>query len=377
MPTNLPAEARAKWLKVMEAKSPEEKLRALEEFLSSVPKHKGTEKLVKQIKKQMAQLRKEIERKRAQRRGKGRSLFIKKSGDAQIAILGLVNEIKLSIMQSLTNARINMNSYVQSKPLVGTFNYEGVHFQLIDIPPFYPGFSETTFGTQLVALVRNVDAVILALSKNLDLKYQVEIIERELEKSNILIRKPKTIVEIQRKGEGGITVIGTLKNCTISDVQKLLHSYKIYHAYVKIYGEATLDDIEEALFRAVIYKPAVIVVEKGASLKLNQKKNCINVPILIFDPSSVDSFVKYLGSTLMKVLDLIKVYTREPSGKVAEKPLVIKRGTTVGEVAKMIHSYLYENFKYAKIWSRHSKISYQKVGKDYVLHDGDIIQIVT
>ncbi len=40
MPANLPPEAKAKWLKVMEAKTPEEKLKALEEFLSAVPKHK-------------------------------------------------------------------------------------------------------------------------------------------------------------------------------------------------------------------------------------------------------------------------------------------------------------------------------------------------
>ncbi|WP_243679512.1 hypothetical protein [Vulcanisaeta souniana] len=40
MPANLPPEAGKKWEKVMEAKTPEEKLRALEEFLSAVPKHK-------------------------------------------------------------------------------------------------------------------------------------------------------------------------------------------------------------------------------------------------------------------------------------------------------------------------------------------------
>jgi hypothetical protein len=46
MPTNLPAEARAKWAKVMEAKTPEEKILALQEFISAVPKHKGTENLL-------------------------------------------------------------------------------------------------------------------------------------------------------------------------------------------------------------------------------------------------------------------------------------------------------------------------------------------
>jgi hypothetical protein len=33
MPANLPAEAKSKWKKVMDAKTPEEKLQALQEFL--------------------------------------------------------------------------------------------------------------------------------------------------------------------------------------------------------------------------------------------------------------------------------------------------------------------------------------------------------
>lgn len=55
--TNLPAEAKAKFAKYMDAKTPEEKLRALEEFLSSVPKHKGTENLVRWARRRMAELR--------------------------------------------------------------------------------------------------------------------------------------------------------------------------------------------------------------------------------------------------------------------------------------------------------------------------------
>ncbi|MEM1643567.1 MAG: GTP-binding protein, partial [Desulfurococcaceae archaeon] len=61
MVTNLPAEARAKWLKVMEARSIEEKIEALEEFLSSVPKHKGTENLREWATKRLAELREEVE----------------------------------------------------------------------------------------------------------------------------------------------------------------------------------------------------------------------------------------------------------------------------------------------------------------------------
>ena len=86
MPANLPAEAKAKWLKVMEARSPREKLEALKEFLSCVPKHKGTEKLVMHARRQMAILRREIEAEKRRRAGKGPTFFVEKEGDVQVVM---------------------------------------------------------------------------------------------------------------------------------------------------------------------------------------------------------------------------------------------------------------------------------------------------
>jgi len=62
LPANLPAEARHKWNEVTLTKNPETKLQLMDEFLSLVPKHKGTDKLCGQVKRQMAQLREEIEK---------------------------------------------------------------------------------------------------------------------------------------------------------------------------------------------------------------------------------------------------------------------------------------------------------------------------
>lgn len=62
MPTNLPAEAKAKWVKYLEAKTTEEKIQALEEFLSAVPKHKGTENLVAWVRRSSRSLGKSLKR---------------------------------------------------------------------------------------------------------------------------------------------------------------------------------------------------------------------------------------------------------------------------------------------------------------------------
>jgi len=86
--TNLPAEARSKWLRVMEAKTPEEKIRAIQDFLSSVPKHKGTENLVYWAKRRLAELREEAEKQRKKSKGGGISFFLEKEGAGQVLLLG-------------------------------------------------------------------------------------------------------------------------------------------------------------------------------------------------------------------------------------------------------------------------------------------------
>ncbi|MEM4004260.1 MAG: GTP-binding protein, partial [Desulfurococcaceae archaeon] len=78
MPTNLPAEAKAKWIKVMEARTIEDKIKALEDFLSSVPKHKGTERLREWATKRLAELREELEERKKKKAGARSSFFIEK-----------------------------------------------------------------------------------------------------------------------------------------------------------------------------------------------------------------------------------------------------------------------------------------------------------
>jgi len=89
--TNLPAEAKAKWLKYMEARTTEEKIKALEEFLSAVPKHKGTENLVYWAKRRLAELKEEarllrqVMDRRSESGGGQSGLSLGEKGKAEIA----------------------------------------------------------------------------------------------------------------------------------------------------------------------------------------------------------------------------------------------------------------------------------------------------
>ena len=388
MPANLPAEAKAKWAKVMEARTPSEKIKALEDFLSSVPKHKGTEKLVSQVRRQIAVLRRQIELEKKKKRGRRPGFFVEKEGDAQIVILGLTKSGKSTLLKKLTNAKVVVSDapFQTKRPVPGMMIYKGVEFQLVEAPAVIEGASSGVgWGLQTLALARNADGLILLVDAQGDLRYQYNVLVGELERARIHIKKPRVLVKVERRSQGGVIVLGKLRNCTVRDVEKMLRSYRIYHALVRIDGEAELSDIEDSLFENVVYKPALFVINKIDAVTdkdalENFKKFLEDQGLAYIEISAkngVNTSPEIIGGKLFELLNLMRIYTRKPGRKeIAEKPVVVKKGATVLDIAKLIHSQLYKNFKYARVWSSRLKFSPQRVGADFVLEDGDIVEIV-
>jgi len=74
-------------------------------------------------------------------------------------------------------------------------------------------------------------------------------------------------------------------------------------------------------------------------------------------------------------LDLICVYTKEPRGEIAEKPIVLKRGSTIRDLAEKVHKEFVEKFKFARVRRGNKKGLGILAGIDFVLEDGDIVEI--
>jgi small GTP-binding protein len=388
MPTNLPPDAKKKWAEVEETKNPPEKLRLLEEFLSLVPRHKGTAKLCVQVKKQMTNLRKEIEEKKRKKAGKsGPKIFLEKEGAAQIALIGLTNSGKSSLLSAVTNAKVevSLSLYTTREPVPGILNYEDIQFQIIEAPALMEGSADgRAWGLQTLGVARNADGIILVVDLSQGPIEQLSVIFEEMEKARILVSKPKARVEIERKFMGAglrIVVIGRLVDCSFKDVEELLKSYRVTDAFVKISGEATLDEIEDAIFQSTVYKPAIIVANKidlkGTRNSLKLLRTYVNGKLPIIAVSSEKrTCLEKLGEELFKMLDVMRIYTKEPSEREhSKKPFILKKDSTIYDLAKNIHSDFRENFNFAKVWAERLVFSPQKVGATFVLHDGDVVEI--
>lgn len=392
MPTNLPPEAMDKWEEVEAARTPREKMEKMQEFLKYVPQHKGTMKLRGEIKRKIAIIRDDLEEKKRKGTGKssgGPKLFVEKEGAAQIAVLGMTNAGKSCLLRAVTKANVVVSAtpYTTREPTPGIMDYGDVQFQVVETPAVMEGSGDgRAWGPVTLGVARNADGVILMVDLSADPVGQLELLVSELEKSRVLVTKPNGKVEIDRRHAGAalrIILVGKLVDTTMEEVEKLLKSYRINDAIVKISGEVTIDDVEDAIFETTTYKPALVVANKidvrGAEANLRILNKYVNNKLPIVAMScELKQGVDELGQAMIKSLGIIRVYTKEPGSKNdTGRPFALKRGATMGELARNIHKEFVSNFLFAMVWAKRLPFSPKKVGLNFVLDDEDIVEIHT
>jgi len=386
MVTNLPPEAKKKWFEVTLTRNPEERIRLMQEFLSLVPKHKGTDKMVAHIRRQISQLRDEVEKRKRARRGRAPSYFPEKTGAAQVVVLGPTNVGRSSMLRAVTNAMPEVASYPFStkEPVPGMLPYEDIQFQLVEAPPIMEGSSEgRANGFQILSLTRNADGIIIMVDLAEDPSGLYRMVAEELENSRILTVEPEGEVEIQRRGHGSdIQFIweGELAGCSTEDAVKLLNEYKIRSALVRVRGRVTLDLVEDAVFGNAVYRPTLVVANKAdlaeSSASLEELREAAKpLTVLSVSVKEAENLAEVLGSELFNLLGIARVYTKEPGQDHSKVPIVARRGLTVGDLSKTIHSDFYRRFRYARLWGPSANFPGERVGLDRELSDGDIVEI--
>ncbi|MGC9114427.1 MAG: TGS domain-containing protein [Fervidicoccaceae archaeon] len=385
MPTNLPPEAKAKWLKFTEARTLEEKIAALEEFISSVPKHKGTENLMYWATRRLSQLKEELEeQKKKKGGGSGPKFYIEKSGAAQVVLIGPPLSGKTMIFSKLIGIPYEGIGipYSTRLPKPGMLKFEDIYFQLIDTPSIPFGSNERiSWYNRTIGLARNSDMVLIVLDSISSPEGLAKIIIKEFEENGIFLRKPRGKVELLRESRGGINVVvnGKIIDGSIEDVKKMLKEYRIEHAIVKIWGEVSIDDIESQLLGNRIYRPAIFLVNKidlADVKKLRDKMAEIEkISPVLYVSAKTSEGLNDIGRKIFESLEIIRVYTKQPNSDVAERPLILKKGATVKDVAEAVHSKMLRGFRYAKIYGKSVNYPGEKVGLDHKLEDGDVVEI--
>ena len=84
-----------------------------------------------------------------------------------------------------------------------------------------------------------------------------------------------------------------------------------------------------------------------------------------------------LLETMWEYLNLIRIYTK-PKGQIPDytSPVILKYDASIEDFCLRIHKSLLKQLRYALVWGTSVKHNPQKVGKEHILNDEDIVQLV-
>lgn len=82
-----------------------------------------------------------------------------------------------------------------------------------------------------------------------------------------------------------------------------------------------------------------------------------------------------LKQKIFENIDLIRVYTKEPGKKPSPRPMIIRKDSTIKDLAEKIRKDYSERFLKAKVWGKSAKFDGQIVGISHVLKDKDILEL--
>jgi len=385
MSPNLPSKTIDAFKNYESAGSDSEKIRALEEYHSTIPKHKGTEKERGKLKRKIALLRAKIQKK-ASASGGGGGIGVKKEGAAQIVLVGYPNAGKSCLISEITNVESKIGSYAFTTltPIVGMLPYKGIQMQIVDLPGLISGAAEGKgMGKQFLSVIRNSDITLFLLDAADDPIDKLDSMLKEFRIAGIRLNAERPDVKIYKKDRGGIEFLGKqFLKADINDAKEALRDFGIVNCTCRLNKKVSLEDFIDSIDKSVVWKKAFVLLTKvdkvsqkelNLSIKTIKKLYSFDVcPISSTEGINLDELIEKMWVTS----DLIRIYTPE-SKRTDEEPLVIKRGSTVMGMAQRIHSDFVEKFNYARIWGKSAKYEGQRVGKDHVLLDGDTVELIT
>jgi len=247
--------------------------------------------------------------------------YIPRSGDGRVALFGLSNVGKSTLMNAITNTDVKTSHFFHTTKtaLAGTCEINNLKIQIIDVPGFLDFKEDWAISRQIVRVARTCDAILLVIDLSFDIDRQYKFLIEQLNNANLL------------------------------KAEELMYKYGII---------ATKGDLPGS--------------EENFNL-LKSKTNWSIHPISIKNKDSLEKLKGYLFT----VLELMRIYTKPPGCKAdLTQPFICPIETTVGEIAEKIHKDFIKLFRYARVWGSSVELPGQHVGIEHTLMDTDVVEII-
>lgn len=323
MPTNLPPEYFDAEERFKAATDPLEKVVRLEELISTVPKHKGTDKLRADLRRKLSKLKAASETRKKGGRGDP-AWLIEREGAGMLVAVGAANTGKSALIRALTHAepQVSPAAHTTWQPTPGMMTVRQVQIQLIDTPSLDRDFIEPA----LMDLIRRADLVLVVVDLTTDPNRQLRDTLRVIQDHRI-----EPVIEADQRARTLVAPILVVANKC--DDQEAEENLEIFQRLME--GD---------------WPVIAVSAETGRGLER-------------------------LGEAVFERLKIMRIYSQAPGREPDfSAPFVMPVGSTVEQFARELHHDFYDKLKSARVWGTGVHDG-QQVARDHVLHDGDVIEL--
>jgi hypothetical protein len=231
--------------------------------------------------------------------------------------------------------------------------YEDVHLQLVDLPPVSRDFMEPWY----VNALQTADAALLVVDlSDPDCLDHVLAIRDRLDERRVTLEEtwPYALPGQESASDGGAAPAAPASPHDGED-EEMADPFRVRLPTLLVANKSDLDPdpdevgiLEELL--GVAYPAVAVSAATGHGLAR-------------------------IAPILFHGLGVVRVYTKAPGRPPdLDRPYTLRRGSTVLDVARLVHKDLAEGFRFAKLWGG-GVFDGQQVGGDHIVLDRDVVEL--
>mmetsp|Transcript_12430 Transcript_12430/g.31308 ORF Transcript_12430/g.31308 Transcript_12430/m.31308 type:complete len:376 (-) Transcript_12430:182-1309(-) len=365
----------------------EKKIEELENEMARTQKNKATNYHLGTLKAKIAKLKSELINgpggKSAGTKNAERGFDVTKSGDTRIGLVGFPSVGKSTLLTSLTGTRSEAAAYefTTLTCIPGTMNYKGARIQVLDLPGIIEGAAGGRGrGRQVISTARTCNLILVVLDSGKPVTHK-KIIEEELFGFGIRINQVPPKVKIVKKEVGGIgyqEAVAQTQGMNAEVCRLICKEYKISCAEIILREDITTDQFIDVIEGNRSYVPVLYVFNKIDAITIEELDILDQMPNYVPISSQHKWNLEELMEEIWDRCNMLRIYTK-PQGQMPDYdgPVILhSENPTIEEFCNRLHKGIMASFNYAWVWGKSAKHQPQRCGKDHLLMDEDVVQIV-
>lgn len=363
------------------------KIKELEFEYARTQKNKATEGHLGLVKAKLSKLRRELLEvgslgKKGSGGGSERGFEVSKAGDTRVGLVGFPSVGKSTLLTKLTGTFSLAAGYefTTLTAIPGTMHYRGAKIQILDLPGIIEGAKDGKGrGRQVLAAALTCNVIMVVLDALKPMAHKT-LIEKELHGFGIRINQEPPDIKFERRDKGPVNFQAMVPQTVLTQalVSRICKEYKINSADVFCRCDASVDQLIDVIEGNRTYVPCIYVLNKIDQLTIEELDIIDQLPHHVPISAHQGWNLEELLERIWDYTKMLRIYTK-PRGMQPDysAPVVLHDSRpSVENFCDRLHKQLIAQFKYAWVWGSSVRHQPQKVGREHILCDEDVIQII-